>query len=105
MGPVASPTRPTPVFYGTELFTYMASDGYGFFQHRHSQHYRQPRHPTPPVATNDSYSVNEDTTLTLPLTAGTTSLVMQSQTGDYIGQGRNYGLQFSQRHLFYQPQF
>src|SRR5262249_1104079 len=44
----------------------------------------------PPVANNDAYSVNEDTTLTIDPVPGVTSLTMVSQPGDYIGQGRTY---------------
>jgi uncharacterized delta-60 repeat protein len=41
----------------------------------------------PPVANNDAYTVQENTTLTT--VAGTTSLVLNSQPGDYLGGGVN----------------
>jgi VCBS repeat-containing protein len=43
-----------------------------------------------PVAVDDSYTVNEDNTLNITLSTGGTSLTMNSQPGDYIGQGQNY---------------
>jgi uncharacterized delta-60 repeat protein len=43
----------------------------------------------PPVAVNDVYTVNEDSALNVTVpTGGTTSLYLNSQPGDYIGQGQ-----------------
>ncbi len=80
---------PASGFIGTDSFTYKASDGYGFsnvatvtITVNTTDH--------PPVAVNDSYTTIENQTLTLAPVPGVTSLVMQSQAGDYIGQGLNY---------------
>ena len=45
-----------------------------------------------PVAANDAYNATEDTPLMVSAAAGTTSLTMVSDAGDYIGQGRTYNL-------------
>ncbi len=80
---------PTAGYYGSDSFTYKVSDGYVFsniatvtLTVNHVDH--------APVAVNDSYTVNEDQTLTVAPVPGSSSLVMQSQQGDYIGQGQNY---------------
>jgi uncharacterized delta-60 repeat protein len=77
---------PAVNFYGTDSFTYDAFNG---------SNYSTPATVTirvnaPPVAVNDAYTVNENQTLTVPASPGLASLVMQSQPGDYIGQGQNY---------------
>lgn len=80
---------PATHYYGTDSFTYHDAAGslmsntatvtltVNFVNHA-------------PLATGDTYSVNEDSALTVTVPTGTTSLVMSSQPGDYIGQGRNY---------------
>jgi VCBS repeat-containing protein len=44
----------------------------------------------PPTAVNDSYTLNEDTTLNVAALAGTSTLTMNSQPGDWVGAGRTY---------------
>src|SRR4029077_6147098 len=80
---------PATHFYGTDAFTYKDTEGtltsntatvtitVNFVDHA-------------PVAVNDAYTVNEDSTLNVTVTAGTTALTMKSQPGDYIGQGQTY---------------
>lgn len=80
---------PAAGYFGTDSFTYQANDGIlnsntatVSITVNHVNH--------PPVAVNDSYSLFANQPLTVSIPASVTSLVMQSQAGDYIGQGQNY---------------
>jgi uncharacterized delta-60 repeat protein len=78
---------PSTHFYGTDSFTYRDTEGsvtsnaatvtiaVNFVDHA-------------PVAVNDAYTVNEDSSLNVTIPLGTTSLYLNSQPGDYIGQGQ-----------------
>ena len=56
---------------------------------------------TPPggIAQNDSYVVSAGQPFTVSALPGVTSWVMQSQPGDYIGQGKNYSYSLSTGNL------
>ncbi len=77
-------------FYGTDSFTYHDTES-GFTSNTATVTITVNYVDRPPVAVNDAFTVNEDSTLTVaPPTGATTSLTMTSQPGDYIGQGANY---------------
>src|SRR5262249_39277038 len=76
-------------YFGSDSFTYKASDGQlnsnvatgSITVHSVND---------APLAVNDTYSGNEDQTLTIAPVPGVTSLTMVGQPGDYIGQGQTY---------------
>jgi uncharacterized delta-60 repeat protein len=87
---------PNAGYYGTDTFAYKITDG-GANSNIATVSLTVVRTSNAaPVAVNDSYTINEDTTLTTvlsPEAAAGNSLSMVSDPGDYIGQGRtwNYG--------------
>jgi uncharacterized delta-60 repeat protein len=87
---------PNAGYYGTDTFAYKVTDG-GANSNIATVSLTVVRTSnSAPVAVNDSYAINEDTTLTTvlsPEAAAGNSLSMVSDPGDYIGQGRtwNYG--------------
>jgi uncharacterized delta-60 repeat protein len=80
---------PATHFHGTDTFTYRDLEG---------SLQSSPATVTitvnfvnqPPVAVDDSYTVNEDSTLSISAASGTTSLYFNSQPGDFIGQGQTH---------------
>ncbi len=83
---------PQTNFYGTDSFQYRDLEGTLPLRSNLATVTITINHvDQPPVANNDSYTVNEDQTLTVSAVPGTTSLTMNSQPGDYIGQGKTYG--------------
>jgi uncharacterized delta-60 repeat protein len=79
---------PTANFHGTDSFTYRDTEG-TFSSNWATVTITVNFVDQPPVAANDAYTVSEDSTLnvTLPVGGGT-SLYLNSQPGDYIGQGQ-----------------
>jgi VCBS repeat-containing protein len=81
---------PNKDFAGTDRFYYKASDGQ-LLSAATPVLITVKQVNDAPVANNDSYSVNENGTLTIAAAgAGVSSLVMTSQSGDYIGGGQSY---------------
>jgi uncharacterized delta-60 repeat protein len=81
---------PTANFYGTDSFTYHDTES-GLISNTATVTITVNFVDRPPVAVNDAYTVNEDSTLNVTqTTGGTTSLTMNSQPGDYIGAGHTY---------------
>src|SRR5262249_64034 len=80
---------PASNYNGSDSFTYKASDGQAF-SNVATVTITVNAVNDAPVAVDDAYSLNEDTTLNIAPTQGVTSLVMVSQPGDYIGQGQTY---------------
>lgn len=78
---------PRADFHGTDLFTYRASDGV-LSSAPATVQITVTRVNDAPVAMDDSFTLDEDSTLTF--TAGTpvTYLYLNSEPGDYIGQGQ-----------------
>jgi uncharacterized delta-60 repeat protein len=78
---------PNKYFHGSDTFNYYVTDG-----HQTSQYVTDTINVThvnqPPTAVDDFYSLVENGTVTAA--AASTSLVMTSQKGDYIGQGQSY---------------
>ena len=75
---------PATSFLGTDSFTYKATNLYG----ASSTATVTLTVAQPPVARNDQYGFAPNTALTT--FAGQTSLTMNSQAGDFIGQGKTY---------------
>lgn len=84
---------PNANFHGSDSFTYKVNDG-EFDSNVATIWLVINSVNDAPVAVNDSYSLNEDTTLTIGL-AGVTSLTMVSDPGDYVGQGDTYSFSLS----------
>ncbi|HEX3148672.1 MAG TPA: Ig-like domain-containing protein [Gemmataceae bacterium] len=82
---------PSANFFGTDVFTYRLRDGIGVTNSA-TVTINVANVNDAPVAQNDSYTTAEDTTLTVSAVAGTTSLSMVSDAGDYIGGGLTYNL-------------
>jgi uncharacterized repeat protein (TIGR01451 family) len=81
---------PNAGYTGNDRFTYQANDG-TLGSNIATVNLVSANHQ-PPVAVNDAYRMDPNTTLTIPSVPGVTSLTMVSQPGDYIGQGRTYAL-------------
>ncbi|HEV3082964.1 MAG TPA: Ig-like domain-containing protein, partial [Gemmataceae bacterium] len=79
---------PGPSFSGQDTFTYRALGGTLPSNIATVTITTNPANQSP-VASNDSYSVNENQTLIVGAPSAT-SLYMNSQTGDFIGQGHTY---------------
>ena len=82
---------PQANFAGTDAFTYRLRDGIGV-SNTATVSITVANANDAPVAANDAYTVAEDGTLTVAVAAGTTSLSMVSDAGDWIGQGQTYNL-------------
>jgi len=80
---------PSANYHGSDSFTYLANDGQSDSDVATVAITVNSINDAP-VAVNDTYSVNEDQTLTVAPVPGVTSLTMVSQPGDYIGQGQTY---------------
>ncbi|WP_168219024.1 tandem-95 repeat protein [Limnoglobus roseus] len=83
--------RPNPDAFGTDTFTYRLRDGTAY-SNTATATITVANVNDAPVALDDAYTVDEDTTLSPATAAAQTSLTMVSETGDYIGQGRTYNL-------------
>ncbi|HVS36074.1 MAG TPA: Ig-like domain-containing protein, partial [Gemmataceae bacterium] len=80
--------KPAANFYGTDSFTYHDAES-GMTSNTATVAITVNFVDQPPVAVDDSYAVNEDSSLNVTLPqGGTTSLYLNSQPGDYIGQGQ-----------------
>lgn len=97
---------PNAGYYGTDTFAYRISDG-GAISNPATVSITVVRTGNAaPVAVNDSYTINEDATLTTvlsPEAAAGNSLSMVSDPGDYIGQGRTWSYGPSASFSMYNP--
>jgi hypothetical protein len=81
-------------FFGTDTFTYVASDGAAQSDPVTVTVTVRERNAAP-VALPDSYTLDEDSVLSFDIPAATVGeyrLTMVSDSGDYIGQGQTYNL-------------
>ncbi|HEV3340535.1 MAG TPA: Ig-like domain-containing protein, partial [Pirellulales bacterium] len=77
---------PTAGFYGTDSFTYDDTEG-NLTSNTATVTLTVNQVP---VAVDDSYTTNENTPLVVGIVPGVSSLTMQSQPGDFVGQGKTY---------------
>ncbi len=80
---------PAADYNGDDSFTFRAADNQGASTVGTVTVTVQPVNDAP-VANNDSYSVDEDQTLTIATPTPVSSLTMQSKPGDYVGDGMSY---------------
>jgi large repetitive protein len=80
---------PAANFHGTDSFTYNDTEG-SYTSNVATVTITVNFVNQAPLAVNDAYTVNENNSLNVATAASTTSLTMNSQPGDYIGQGQTY---------------